>query len=62
MVKRWRLDPNRAVIGTIDSCISKINDFEEAGVEGIMAIFPDLWDSGSLEMATLFADAILTNL
>jgi len=59
MVKRLRLDPTRAVIGTIDSCISKINDFKEAGVEGIMAIFPDLWDSGSLEMATLFADAIL---
>jgi hypothetical protein len=56
------LDPNRTIIGTIDGCISKINDYEEAGVEGIMAIFPDLWDSGSLEMATLFADAILTNL
>jgi alkanesulfonate monooxygenase SsuD/methylene tetrahydromethanopterin reductase-like flavin-dependent oxidoreductase (luciferase family) len=59
LVKRWHLDPNRAVVGTIDDCISKINDYEKAGMEGIMAIFPDLWDSGSLEMATLFADAIL---
>jgi len=59
MAKKWQVDQSRSLVGNIDACTSKMKEYEEAGVEGFIVLFPDLWGSGSLDMASLFSEHLL---
>jgi alkanesulfonate monooxygenase SsuD/methylene tetrahydromethanopterin reductase-like flavin-dependent oxidoreductase (luciferase family) len=58
-IDRWELDEKRSIVGAVDSCIEQIKAYEKIGVQEIIALFPDLWSEGSLEIAKHFSDEIL---
>jgi alkanesulfonate monooxygenase SsuD/methylene tetrahydromethanopterin reductase-like flavin-dependent oxidoreductase (luciferase family) len=57
--KRWNLDAKQSIIGTADQCIEQIKEYERVGAKGLTILFPDLWESGSLKMASVYAKEIL---
>jgi len=59
LAERWKVDSVRSIVGDVDACVSGMKEFERAGVEGFIVLFPDLWESGSLEMATVFSEEVL---
>jgi alkanesulfonate monooxygenase SsuD/methylene tetrahydromethanopterin reductase-like flavin-dependent oxidoreductase (luciferase family) len=58
-IDHWKLEENRSIVGTREECVKQLNAFANAGVQEVIALFPDLWTDGSLETARYFSEEVL---